>query len=240
MGEKDQRIRRSFSMLIVAYYLSRCGQRVTEKRSAPPAKLGVKTWLEAYDLFFDALGDGRTRNQYHNSINGVRAAFNVLFENGQTGKIGAKGKKPSLSARLLRVHDEWKDRQDRDLEEIVFAIHENAPSGSVVPVMVRTEGGKRVYVSVRRVRDRSLVDVAKMIHVSDCMACGFNFEKFYGDIGKGFIEVHHLVPLSESGRTETNPETDLIVLCANCHRIVHKRKDICLSLDELKWHIGSQ
>ncbi|MDE0696136.1 MAG: hypothetical protein OXH76_09935, partial [Boseongicola sp.] len=68
MGEQEQRIKRSFSMLIVAYYFSRCGQRVTGRRSAPPANLGVKYWFDAYDLLFDAIGDGRTLDPYHNSI----------------------------------------------------------------------------------------------------------------------------------------------------------------------------
>ena len=101
----------------------------------------------------------------------------------------------------------------------------------------RTEGGKKVFVSARRERDRKLRADALSLHGFDCMACGFNFRKFYGEIGKDFIEVHHVVPLSEAGRTETNPETDLIVLCANCHRIIHRRNGICLSLDELKGRI---
>ena len=69
-------------------------------------------------------------------------------------------------------------------------------------------------------------------------ACGFNFGEFYGDIGREFIEVHHLVPLSSAGQRETNPETDLIVLCANCHRIVHRQGSVCLTLEELKSHIA--
>ena len=75
------------------------------------------------------------------------------------------------------------------------------------------------------------------IHGYNCMACKFNFESFYGEIGKHFIEVHHIIPLTEVGERETNPETDLIVLCANCHRMVHRRKSITLSLKELKKHI---
>lgn len=69
------------------------------------------------------------------------------------------------------------------------------------------------------------------------MGCGFGFEKAYGPLGKDFIEVHHVVPLSEAGRVNTDPLTDLIVLCANCHRMVHRNRSICLSLDELKQHL---
>lgn len=102
---------------------------------------------------------------------------------------------------------------------------------------VRTEGGKRVFISVKRERNPLLRKDALAIHGYDCMACGFNFEEHYGEIGKNFIEVHHVVSLAKAGKTETNPETDLVVLCANCHRMVHRRREICLSMQEIREHI---
>ncbi len=110
----------------------------------------------------------------------------------------------------------------------MLGLQATAPFVGINSVKARTEGGKKVYVSVRRERDPNLRADAIKLHGFDCMACGFNFEKHYGETGKDFIEVHHVVPLAEAGRTETNPETDLIVLCANCHRITHRRKNICL------------
>lgn len=69
----------------------------------------------------------------------------------------------------------------------------------------------------------------------NCYACGFNFEKVYGERGKEFIEVHHIKPLSTlDEEIEVNPKTDLVPLCANCHRMIHRRKDEILSMDELK------
>lgn len=58
-----------------------------------------------------------------------------------------------------------------------------------------------------------------------CQACGFDFEKTYGEIGKKFIEAHHLVPLSELPEdrpVNLDPKTDFAVLCANCHRMIHR------------------
>lgn len=56
-----------------------------------------------------------------------------------------------------------------------------------------------------------------------CQACDFNFEKIYGEIGKGFIHVHHITPVSEMGGTYVlNPIRDLIPLCPNCHAMIHK------------------
>ena len=59
-------------------------------------------------------------------------------------------------------------------------------------------------------------------HGTSCAACGFSFEIAYGDIGKDFIPVHHLVPVSQLGGIyELDPVTDLVPLCANCHAIAH-------------------
>jgi 5-methylcytosine-specific restriction protein A len=62
----------------------------------------------------------------------------------------------------------------------------------------------------------------------------------YGEGGKGFIEVHHLHPLGDNTTTEriTDPAKDLIVVCANCHWMIHRKKGITLTLDELKQKIN--
>jgi 5-methylcytosine-specific restriction protein A len=45
-------------------------------------------------------------------------------------------------------------------------------------------------------RNSKLAREAKRIHGTTCMLCGFNFEAFYGQLGEGFIEAHHLQTLS--------------------------------------------
>ncbi|MEM3192780.1 MAG: HNH endonuclease [Candidatus Parvarchaeota archaeon] len=73
------------------------------------------------------------------------------------------------------------------------------------------------------------------IHGSSCMVCGFNFENFYGEWGTGYAEVHHIIPLSDTRTNrETNPETDLIVVCSNCHRMIHHFRHHVLTPNELK------
>lgn len=62
-----------------------------------------------------------------------------------------------------------------------------------------------------------------------CENCGFDYSKVYGKIGEGFIEAHHIVPLHKlDGETKTT-EKDLILLCANCHRMIHKVDDLDLN-----------
>ncbi|MET1065359.1 MAG: HNH endonuclease [Arthrobacter sp.] len=59
-------------------------------------------------------------------------------------------------------------------------------------------------------------------HGTSCAACGFSFEQRYGEIGKDFIPVHHLVPVSQLGSGyELDPISDLVPLCANCHAMAH-------------------
>jgi len=59
---------------------------------------------------------------------------------------------------------------------------------------------------------------------TDCSICGFNFSATFGDIGDGFIHVHHLKPLSEiAGEYTVDPVTDLRPVCPNCHAMLHRR-----------------
>lgn len=77
------------------------------------------------------------------------------------------------------------------------------------------------------------------IHGCICKICDFNYENKYGTLGKGFIHVHHIVPLSQLGPDyRVNPEKDLIPVCANCHAMIHKRNPP-YSVDELKSIISS-
>jgi len=51
----------------------------------------------------------------------------------------------------------------------------------------------------------------------------------------GFIEAHHLKPVSDlTDRMQVNPITDMVVLSANCHRMIHRRREHILSLDDLR------
>ena len=57
-----------------------------------------------------------------------------------------------------------------------------------------------------------------------CAVCNFDFAATYGDLGKCYIHVHHLTPLSESGgeSRETSPIDDLRPVCPNCHAMLHR------------------
>lgn len=67
-----------------------------------------------------------------------------------------------------------------------------------------------------------------------CAVCGFDFEATYGEVGRRFIHVHHLVPISSIGKEyELDIEQDLVPVCPNCHYMLH-RKDPPYTVEELK------
>ncbi len=87
----------------------------------------------------------------------------------------------------------------------------------------------RKYAYHRKVeRNRTAAKQAKKFHGTVCQACDLDFEKRYGAIGKGFIEAHHLKAIStlEEGVAVTyDVAADFAVLCANCHRMIHRSDD---------------
>lgn len=67
-----------------------------------------------------------------------------------------------------------------------------------------------------------------------CAVCSFDFENKYGEIGKNYIHVHHIIPISEIGQEyEINPITDLIPVCPNCHAMIHITRP-ALSIKQLR------
>lgn len=62
-----------------------------------------------------------------------------------------------------------------------------------------------------------------------CVVCGLDFELKYGEIGKGFIHVHHLRELSSLGEGyKVNPIDDLRPVCPNCHAMLHTQRPALL------------
>jgi 5-methylcytosine-specific restriction protein A len=98
----------------------------------------------------------------------------------------------------------------------------------------------RILYKMHKVRERNkeIIEKKKKKVLKDkgtlnCEACNLNFEEKYGELGKGFIECHHIIPLSNF---EVNKETrldDLALLCSNCHKMIHKDLSVS-SIQEFK------
>lgn len=92
------------------------------------------------------------------------------------------------------------------------------------PVNASFEDATKLRIHKRIERNQKLAKAAKEFHGYTCQACGMNFEDVYGDIGKGYIEAHHLEPITsiKGKKVSRDPKKDFAVLCANCHRMIHK------------------
>ena len=92
------------------------------------------------------------------------------------------------------------------------------------------EGKKMLKLHLIRERNQYLITEAKKKFKSEhngklfCEVCGFDFTEVYGDLGSGFIEAHHIKPVSEMKENEKTSIEDIVMLCSNCHSMIHRRK----------------
>jgi 5-methylcytosine-specific restriction enzyme A len=104
----------------------------------------------------------------------------------------------------------------------------------------------QVLYKLHKVRERdSKIVTQKKAHAMltkgqlACEACIFDFFDFYGELGYGYIECHHRIPLRSLEAERKTRLDDLALVCSNCHRMLHKSSHI-LTLDELKIHLKYQ
>ena len=96
------------------------------------------------------------------------------------------------------------------------------------------EGTKKTVVNTTYERNPINRELCLLAKGYTCSVCGFNFSKKYGEIGEGYIEVHHLTPVSQLGdHYVIDPINDLAPVCSNCHSILH-RKNPPYTIEELQ------
>lgn len=97
------------------------------------------------------------------------------------------------------------------------------------------EGRKRYVTLNKPERNAANRKLCIEYHSLSCSVCGFNFEKVYGELGKGFIEVHHIALLSRFlEEKKVDPINDLVPLCSNCHSMIHRKRNEVLLIEDLK------
>ena len=92
------------------------------------------------------------------------------------------------------------------------------------PPDIHYEDASRFRMHKRIERNSALSKLVKKLHGFTCQVCETNFEHKYGEIGKDYIEAHHLKPLAslQGKKVAMDPAKDFAVLCANCHRMIHR------------------
>ncbi|MTP84973.1 restriction endonuclease [Turicibacter sanguinis] len=91
------------------------------------------------------------------------------------------------------------------------------------------EGKKKLRIHICRERNYRVIKTAKDNYYKKygkftCQICGFDFVERYGSIGNGFIEAHHTIPVSELNDGDETKLEDIILVCSNCHRMLHRRR----------------
>jgi len=133
----------------------------------------------------------------------------------------------SSSKRDREVVAEFPLSRKRELADLAIAILRELsiePQPDAVPVEEVFIEGQVITASHRR-RDarlrRRLLDKCRDEGLV-CEVCDFAPPSLSRALRESFFEAHHVVPLSRSGGHISTRVTDMALLCAGCHRFIHK------------------
>lgn len=206
--------RHSISMRFGPYAAS-CVEHIKSRASSDDYNLA--------NAFIDQIGERVEINRYN-------------LDNGFTPNLSIN----SSIVAVRRVDDQddlpiWLESIDEVLVPLVAAMAElvgyDAPEDSdetnEIETLVSGTPEGRAYLELTQKRERNPKNrlLCLMIHGSRCGVCGIVPQAMYGDVVGSILEVHHIEPLSELQIPKLfDPKSDLVPLCPNCHRAIHKRK----------------
>lgn len=96
------------------------------------------------------------------------------------------------------------------------------------------ENRKKVVSHILRERNSFLTTLRKQKDNYKCQVCHANMEDIYGSLGKHYAEAHHILPLNKIKSQSKTKISDLITVCANCHRMLHRMKGDKSDIQKLK------
>ncbi len=207
-------------------------------------KLGFNFNSEIYRILEDIFGrkSSSSKAKYENllyeySINGV---IKENPSNGRSGEQeGAEKPRETEKSRWEYYLDNWDESgewRSRALS-ILMIDHDEHNFGSENSDYL--EGRMREKLHKVKERNGKLVRdaKAKWNNQSDgdtrCSACGFSFLSTYGELGRDYIEAHHITPFANLEEESKSKISDLAPLCANCHRMIHRLNGSVDSLKEI-------
>jgi 5-methylcytosine-specific restriction protein A len=131
----------------------------------------------------------------------------------------------------------WKLRNE--LKEALLKNYNNEemkmelPEDYIEEITIYYEGIQNKYLTNVYERNPKAREMCLKHYGYKCIICGFDFEKIYGEIGKGIIHVHHLNKISQiNGEHEIDPIKELVPVCPNCHTVIHSRREM-YSINEM-------
>jgi 5-methylcytosine-specific restriction protein A len=158
--------------------------------------------------------------------------FPMHRKDDKDGRAKIGGFTPKLTRRkLTRVGGEWFASDSSSASPLLLA--------EELPTPEKYSEGARFAVTINAYERNPKARAACVAHHGHvCAVCGFDFARAFGDLGEGFIHVHHVVPIGKIGKEyKINPIKDLIPVCPNCHAMIH-RAEPPLTVDQLRQHIS--
>lgn len=210
--------------------------------TSPPSKTSSE--VAALSDLLNLLGERRgiDRGATYRNANGVYMKmmnfrrFDPAFQ--AAGKSGlAQGNRLEEGVWNTFAHD--RQGLAQAAQAIRTAIRDDAVTvSSIDEDFEAEEGGLILRLHLSRERSRKLIQKKREQVLAEkgrlvCEACDFEFAAVYGDLGDGFIEVHHMKPVAGLSPGDKTRTEDLAIVCANCHRMLHRRKAL-LSVGNLR------
>jgi 5-methylcytosine-specific restriction protein A len=202
------------------------GDRAFLMRLGVPPKGIMGSGVIVSDPFEDLHWDSK-RAERGDKVYRVEILFDVLSDSPIISE-------ETLTSGVLEDHDWFPQASGTHIPSKVAGLLEalwtlttgtvfDPPEPEQIP-RIRIEGTKRSRLVSIFERNPEAREECLRYHGTTCHVCGFVFEIHYGSIGKGFIHVHHVVPVSEIRQEyKVDPVNDLAPVCPNCHAMLHKR-----------------
>lgn len=171
---------------------------------------------ESFDYFLDRLQNDFGNSQLFKALTALKNHIEY-YESTHKGKLLLIRE---LHEKYLKIYSKTEDLIVDEEEEITF------PEGKE---LYRLHRSKERNITLVKVAKAKYLEFNKRL---SCQVCNFSFEENYGGLGKGFIEAHHIFPISELTEETPTKVEDIALVCSNCHRMLHRRRP-WLSLEEL-------
>jgi len=180
--------------------------------------------------------------------NGVRLQNGIAFAFDRIPHLDPSYRGAGLSSVSSMEREVWNEYANRpsELHFLASSIRHALMDGTEELLNTGTdaeegdfpEGAFKYRQHVTRERNRELIlrakDRAKQrLGKLYCEACGFDFEAVYGTAGRDYIQCHHIIPVCDLEPGDITRIADIVLLCANCHCMVHRRRP-WLRMEELR------
>lgn len=128
-----------------------------------------------------------------------------------------------ILSKLIEDDEETEDYMDDEIQDL--------------DIIEGFEGKEQLILHIKKERNPRLMKKFKQLFALKdkhlhCEICDFSFYEIYGDIGLNFIEGHHIYPLSKLKAETKIKSTDILMVCSNCHRMLHRIYP-CLTKEQL-------